>query len=1044
MRGRTFTRALWLLTGLLIVGVWHGGVRTAAARNDAFSREQRRLYPLARHGSNAQTSSTAARYLRWFHPQRQRSVSKARRLRRWSLTGAVAPGAPAPNVVVPNPGGSDIVLVNDPALEVEDFRTQHNPSIIQDFGDLLVAWSDPNGIAWTTSFDNGDTFEPEQVHVDSAGGIITGHPVLGAIPGDDVYMAHMWVMDNMGEMEPHIGVSTSDDFGFSFGDPVSASPDFDPLLDGIQDDPWLVVDNTGGANDASIFVSWTNLLLDGTTQIKASVSTDGAATFATPVVVGVNGEGSQVAVDNNDSVFAVWQDNGQVFTGTNLVVSRSDDGGATWGAGGVDQNRIAAVVLAGEDRICDGQPARALFGDIRLNHHPHLAVDNSGGLNDGQLYVVWNDGRNGDADIFISRSPDNGLTWSAPLRVNQDTFRNGLDQFFPAVCVDDMGQIEVIFYDRRDDPGNFAIHVYQATSSDGGLTWTERRLTPTSFLPPYISPPSDPNIPDCSFGPENQIVCNSGETYAVWTDARNSYDSGIWGTNADPNIYFSRGEPLTVDEPERVRVYVDHSFPRDVELKLGQGDPNSPDWMMQLTLRQAGAREDLFFDVDVSAFSATLPPVDAASRLFLRAQDTDPGISGRVLRFELFVPGEIFRSDDTPADIPEAVVVSPIRRQAPQPTPGEVIVFIGPQNTPPDADAGADQVVPENSLVTLDASGSSDIDLQPLTYLWKQLSGPTVTLSDVTAQQPTFTAPLVLAPVELEFRVCVSDGLETAPADTKVTVIPGALGTVKGRVVNAQNQPVAGAQVFFTRADDLAGGPFVTNAGGNYTANLRPGDTTARAEFPNLEPVAPDAPNTSGFTIVSNQILNNVDFMFSGPAATLGGTVRDANGLPLVNALVEFVDELGTVLGADATDAGGDYLIPDLDSMEIAEGSIIQVTPGGQIPRWIEGPVSLNSGQANVRDFQYGRLLVKVKSKKRVKRLARNALVEVRIGNEVIADARLPGGKSKGKIVFPQIPATAVRVIVSNPGIKAEVRDTDVPAGGTRKIRIVVREVAPL
>ena len=71
------------------------------------------------------------------------------------------------------------------------------------------------------------------------------------------------------------------------------------------------------------------------------------------------------------------------------------------------------------------------------------------------------------------------------------------------------------------------------------------------------------------------------------------------------------------------------------------------------------------------------------------------------------------------------------------------------------ADAGPDQSVATSSLVTLDASGSSDPDSDLLTYDWQQIEGTWVTLSDPTAVSPTFTAP-ASADV-LKFAVTVSD-----------------------------------------------------------------------------------------------------------------------------------------------------------------------------------------------------------------------------------------------------------------------------------------------
>ena len=60
----------------------------------------------------------------------------------------------------------------------------------------------------------------------------------------------------------------------------------------------------------------------------------------------------------------------------------------------------------------------------------------------------------------------------------------------------------------------------------------------------------------------------------------------------------------------------------------------------------------------------------------------------------------------------------------------------------PWAEAGADQRVAENEVVVLDGTGSADPDGE-LQYLWEQLEGTSVTLSDPTSLEPVVVAPAV-------------------------------------------------------------------------------------------------------------------------------------------------------------------------------------------------------------------------------------------------------------------------------------------------------------
>lgn len=101
-----------------------------------------------------------------------------------------------------------------------------------------------------------------------------------------------------------------------------------------------------------------------------------------------------------------------------------------------------------------------------------------------------------------------------------------------------------------------------------------------------------------------------------------------------------------------------------------------------------------------------------------------------------------------------------------------VIVNVSWVNIPPTANAGTDQTVDEAALVTLDGLNSSDIDDGIASYLWDQLSGPAVTLSNPTAVKPTFAAPVVgSGGGALTFQLTVTDANGLQDTDTCIVNI---------------------------------------------------------------------------------------------------------------------------------------------------------------------------------------------------------------------------------------------------------------------------------
>lgn len=97
------------------------------------------------------------------------------------------------------------------------------------------------------------------------------------------------------------------------------------------------------------------------------------------------------------------------------------------------------------------------------------------------------------------------------------------------------------------------------------------------------------------------------------------------------------------------------------------------------------------------------------------------------------------------------------------------IVTIAVRNTPPNADAGMDQVVSSGKRVTLDGRASTDPDGDPLTYRWTQTSGDEVRLVSPATARPSFTAPEIGQ--TLIFQLEVSDGYDRAVDAVHIGVV---------------------------------------------------------------------------------------------------------------------------------------------------------------------------------------------------------------------------------------------------------------------------------
>lgn len=89
--------------------------------------------------------------------------------------------------------------------------------------------------------------------------------------------------------------------------------------------------------------------------------------------------------------------------------------------------------------------------------------------------------------------------------------------------------------------------------------------------------------------------------------------------------------------------------------------------------------------------------------------------------------------------------------------------------------AGQPQQVSSGATVQLQATATYS-NTGNLTYQWQQIGGPQVSLSNTTALNTSFTAPVVSAQTHLLFRFTANDGTVSSSAEVLVTVNPASSG----------------------------------------------------------------------------------------------------------------------------------------------------------------------------------------------------------------------------------------------------------------------------
>jgi hypothetical protein len=106
--------------------------------------------------------------------------------------------------------------------------------------------------------------------------------------------------------------------------------------------------------------------------------------------------------------------------------------------------------------------------------------------------------------------------FGSPVRVNQDSVGNGKDQFQPQIAVAASGQVDISYFDRRNDPNDFFIDTYLSRSNDEGATWTDTRVT-NAMSDARINPPID-GAGNYFYGDYQGLVADDRCAMPFWQD----------------------------------------------------------------------------------------------------------------------------------------------------------------------------------------------------------------------------------------------------------------------------------------------------------------------------------------------------------------------------------------------------------------------------------------------------------------------------------------------------------------------------------------------
>lgn len=185
-----------------------------------------------------------------------------------------------------------------------------------------------------------------------------------------------------------------------------------------------------------------------------------------------------------------------------------------------------------------------------------IDVDVSGGPGNGNIYVLASVHRysnNDPGDVMFAKSTNGGVSWSDPIRINDDPGTNDY-QWLGTMSVSPGGRIDAVWLDTRDAPGNSVLSaLYYSYSLDQGETWSANEVLSDSF-DPHVGWPDQEKMGDYF-----DMVSDMDGAHLAWANT----------LNGEQDVYYTHIIPQAVgtDKPQDQKHFSLTSYPNPINDK---------------------------------------------------------------------------------------------------------------------------------------------------------------------------------------------------------------------------------------------------------------------------------------------------------------------------------------------------------------------------------------------------------------------------------------------------------------------------------------------